>query len=504
MRGEEENFARHLGVTIRASVMNPQGNGAPDPSVLLNDWALHLHNGPISAFQYSRTYDTYIGVNQESDSDWYAIDFGRPTTFNCIEMTTGFAYPDGGWWTSLSVEFHRTEIQKEAQNDNGWHAVESLSITPSYNFADSKDARRPFESYMLMFPPVTARAVRIIGAPGGKARFTSLSRIGVYYHDLTRWNASDLPDPPIPYVFRLISPQSIWDLSQNLLTITGLMVHFPLYEMYLDAHRMDAFIQRIERNYYGDTPDLSVLVSRKLGIREFARMYAPMQPEFTQNLRTEPYVQTRWHSKLYSAVAPIVVGDQILGEMMTSDVLIHAQHDIDWHRHMADQLGIAWDEYRMSMECTPHMSMEQIEAVAGLLGMIANTIAQLAHKTIMLQDKYENWRTLSHKELVRHAISYMQNNLESPIGVSDVAKVVALSVPHFNRLFKEHTGSSPGEFMMNLKFERAKDYLSHTRMSVLEVCSLLGYTPSYFSRMFKSRLGCTPTEFQQRQRNRTG
>src|SRR5437016_5786863 len=115
-------------------------------------------------------------------------------------------------------------------------------MTPAYQFHDTEDSRRPFETYVITFDEVTADAVRLIGQPGGPAQFTSLARLAVYHRDLSRWNPTSLSAPPTPYVFRLIPAAMIWDLSENLFRLTGLAILFPLYEKFLDKGRYQQFL----------------------------------------------------------------------------------------------------------------------------------------------------------------------------------------------------------------------------------------------------------------------
>ncbi len=143
------------------------------PKVLLNDIAHRLDGRPLRDFLGSRCYDTYDGQNQTSGLDWYALEFAAPYTVNCVEITMGLPYRDGSWWTSLAVEYRMDA-------DMGWQPVVNLAITPPYDFADRRGARRPFETYALTFDAVTVQAIRVIGRPGGVAQFTALARLAVY------------------------------------------------------------------------------------------------------------------------------------------------------------------------------------------------------------------------------------------------------------------------------------------------------------------------------------
>jgi hypothetical protein len=170
----EDNLALHPNVQIEVSLCHPTGGAARDPRILLNERAHRLDNRPLSEFAQQHTYDTYDGQNQAAQPDWYKLDFNQPVTFNCIELTMGLPYRDGGWWLSLNVEIY--------QRDQ-WRQVEALSITPPYNFDNHRGERRPYQTYMLNFREVTGQVVRLIGQPGGLAQFTSLARLAVYHRD---------------------------------------------------------------------------------------------------------------------------------------------------------------------------------------------------------------------------------------------------------------------------------------------------------------------------------
>ena len=203
------------------------------------------------------------------------------------------------------------------------------------------------------------------------------------------------------------------------------------------------------------------------------------------------------------AIAPVVVNGQVIGSIATHSVMIENSFDESWHQRFALEHGIEWQVYLETVKRTPQMTLEQLEGAAGLLGTIANTIANLAHRNRALERELRTPRTrqgkaLYEKEIVHQAIDFMQDNLESPIGVEDVAQAVALSVPHLNRMFADQLGRSPGNYLIDLRLERAKAYLTHTQMSVMDICVALNYSPSYFSRLFKSRVGCPPGQFATR------
>jgi len=491
---KDENLALLPGVRIEVSVTQPTGRGARDPHVLLSDPPTMLDGQPLSAFlnYRSKTYDTYDGHNKAKGPDWYAIFFPRPITCNCVEMTMECPNRDGGWWTSLMVEYW------DAARDS-WQPVSAFEIIPPYHFADEPHGRRPYETHALTFNEVTSTAIRLIGQPGGLAQFTSLAHLAVFNRDLSRWNPASIPLPPVPYIFRLIPPETIWDLSESMVKLTGLAINVAYMDHYLDPERYARWWKRLSRNYQGE-PELWQLLGTSIGWDTWNRIENPDSERPVVSL--EPYVRISFHNTIGKAVAPIVIERQVLAEIVSHQVIITDHFDERWHRRYAQRHGISWRDYAAAVERSPHMSLEQLEGAASLLGMIANTIANLAHRNLKLERELGNGRIAAHSQrvaerraIVRKAIDFMQENLEAPVSVADVAAAVGLNPTYFGIVFAEQMGRKPVDYLIDLRIERAKRYLAHSSMSVMDVCVALGYDPSYFSRLFKRRTGYTPGQY---------
>jgi AraC-like DNA-binding protein len=482
---DEVNLAQLPDTIIRASIVIPTGGGWHDPHVLLNETAHQLDGRMLSDFNFLNTFDTYDGQNTTTCSDWYALTFTEPHLFNCIDMTMGIPYADGGWWQSLSVE---VDVAGE------WQAVKELVVFPDYSFADSPVNRLPYETYTLTFKEVTTHAVRLIGMPGGTAQFTSLARIAVYHRDLTRTSIKTLP-PPIPYVFKLLSPQVMWDLSSHLVKLTGIAIDFSAMQYYLDPERAEQHFVAVASNYRGQ-PDLWFLIGDTIGWRKWNASNLSLQG-------TEPQVMHLLNGTLARAVAPVIAADRVQGQIETHYVVIRDTFDEAWHRDFARQHGISWDAYMDALERSPHMTLEQLNAVAGLMGIIANTIANLMQRNFELQKELDTMRQasstrLQQEQIVQKAITYMREHIETPLTIVDVARTVALSVPYFCTLFHKHTGQTPGEYVSALRLARAKEYLVHSQMSIMDICVALDYSPSYFSRLFRRTTGLSPSEYREK------
>lgn len=141
---------------------------APDISILRDGRRL----GDGSTF-YSITEDP------KHESDFYGYEWPRPQSIGLIGYHTGSMEENGGWFTSLNVEY---------KDDAGsWKSVEGLVVTPPLAKGDEPFNKPHFVEYLLAFEPVRTKAIRMTGGAGGAKHwkseftcFTSISELGVY------------------------------------------------------------------------------------------------------------------------------------------------------------------------------------------------------------------------------------------------------------------------------------------------------------------------------------
>lgn len=91
----------------------------------------------------------------------------------------------------------------------------------------------------------------------------------------------------------------------------------------------------------------------------------------------------------------------------------------------------------------------------------------------------------------------MRESIYEKIYAEDVAKRMNLGYSGFRRAFKELTGSSPSQYMLELKINEAKLQLSTTSQTVKQISYSLNFeNPDYFPIFFKKRTGLTPIEYR--------
>lgn len=99
--------------------------------------------------------------------------------------------------------------------------------------------------------------------------------------------------------------------------------------------------------------------------------------------------------------------------------------------------------------------------------------------------------------LMLGAANYVRRHLSEPISVEEMAKELYVSRPYLSQKFRQETGRTLTDFILNEKTEEAKRLLRYTDKSYAAIGGYLGFSSqSHFSRVFKKYAGCTPGEWR--------
>ncbi|HOS69388.1 MAG TPA: AraC family transcriptional regulator [Bacillota bacterium] len=135
------------------------------------------------------------------------------------------------------------------------------------------------------------------------------------------------------------------------------------------------------------------------------------------------------------------------------------------------------------------LMLESLSVQAAIL-LLRESYHNLSFSAYYPREYYDN-------NCIKKVIEYITDNFQSKISLSDLACETHYSQYHLLRLFKQYTGKTPFEFLLDLKIEKAKGLLQSTNFSIEQICDLCGFSGlSYFSQVFKKKTGLTPTQFK--------
>jgi AraC family transcriptional regulator len=107
---------------------------------------------------------------------------------------------------------------------------------------------------------------------------------------------------------------------------------------------------------------------------------------------------------------------------------------------------------------------------------------------------------LPREKLVR-AVEYIQDQLDTDLTVSGIAQAVYMSPYHFTKLFKESTGKSPYQYVVEARVRKAKELLTTGKFTISEVAHHVGFADqSHLTRHFKRVFGLPPRRLLNRRR----
>lgn len=100
-------------------------------------------------------------------------------------------------------------------------------------------------------------------------------------------------------------------------------------------------------------------------------------------------------------------------------------------------------------------------------------------------------------QYVQKIIRYIQVKYSEDITVEDIAYICGLNRSYLTRLFKDATGYTPQQYLINYRMKIAKTLLKKENHPVQQVAFMVGYSDSFtFSKAFKKIVGLSPTEYR--------
>ena len=100
-------------------------------------------------------------------------------------------------------------------------------------------------------------------------------------------------------------------------------------------------------------------------------------------------------------------------------------------------------------------------------------------------------------KLTLDVANYVRHHLSEPVSVDAMAEELYLSRPYLSSKFKQETGQTLTDFILNEKTEEAKRLLRYSDKSASAIASYLGFSShGHFCKVFKKYAGVTPNEYR--------
>lgn len=106
----------------------------------------------------------------------------------------------------------------------------------------------------------------------------------------------------------------------------------------------------------------------------------------------------------------------------------------------------------------------------------------------------------THPENLRSLMQLMNNNIEEPLTLEELAAHVGISRRQMERLFQTHLETSPSRYYLELRITHARRLLLQTNETITNVALASGFvSTSHFSNCYKDYFGLSPSAARQKQ-----
>ena len=98
---------------------------------------------------------------------------------------------------------------------------------------------------------------------------------------------------------------------------------------------------------------------------------------------------------------------------------------------------------------------------------------------------------------LRRVTEFISENYSRDLKLAELAQVAGMSSFHFSREFKRSTGTTPHQYLIKFRVERAKALLEKEDLPLIEVGLRSGFShQSHFTRLFRRITGTTPHSYR--------
>lgn len=201
----------------------------------------------------------------------------------------------------------------------------------------------------------------------------------------------------------------------------------------------------------------------------------------------------RCHAGLTESIAPLYMGNVLIGYLLFGHVFSFASHEEGWEelRNRCSCYEIDLSALKTACDAQPVIPDVYIASASHILQAVACYLCM------------ERMVSLHQQELPVQIDHYITEHYLDDIRVSDLCGKFGIGKTFLYEMVKQNYGVGLAEYIRKLRIEKAKELLlADQSLSLAEIAALCGFKDyNYFITVFKRVEGISPKKFQQKERN---
>ncbi|KRF10281.1 hypothetical protein ASG89_01750 [Paenibacillus sp. Soil766] len=192
-----------------------------------------------------------------------------------------------------------------------------------------------------------------------------------------------------------------------------------------------------------------------------------------------------WFDKLF---------DEIRSSILAREEMVHLLNyllfNLDKELTMLE-IGVnnAWKEAALS---SIREAIKRMESVTDAESNVRDILTELAAQLQSLREQDKNHETILHIK------EFIEQDYHNPdLSLTSISDKFGMSGNYASKLFKETFGDTFVNYLIQVRMEKAKEYLVETSEPIQDISNNVGYIHTVsFNRVFKKVVGMTPGEFR--------
>lgn len=130
---------------------------------------------------------------------------------------------------------------------------------------------------------------------------------------------------------------------------------------------------------------------------------------------------------------------------------------------------------------------------------LLDSMAKSNNKQLLGSSQFSNTLSLFADNRLEKILSFINYHYTEQIDLQSIAAMIPMNVTAFCRYFKEKSGRTFMDYILELRIGYACRLLSDKHMDISQVCIASGFNSvTHFNRIFKRKTNMTPTEYKKR------